>query len=792
MRDLPLRHYKPDDPHNKIPTSPHTRMNWQQQLAAQLVKYRTALLIVGMLAGALMVVPSTWVVMDRSIEKMFAPDDPVLPLFHRVKRVFGGNEVILAVYDDPDLFADDESGMERLLAVRTCLEALPGVKGVLSIDMPIGRRVVSQQTSVPANVRRLFQGYTHGADQRTACVGCMLYPESATSVSHDETIASIRHIMANLPHGLQPGSIAGEPVMISDAFRYVSEDGDRLLWTTTVLLALVILVCFRSIRWVVIPILVVQLALLLTNGTMGLMGVEISLVSSIFTAVITVIGIATVVHVIVRFRDARNDNKTPREALQAAAGILIAPIFWACLTDAIGFSSLLASSVKPVQDFGLMLAGGSLMVLVSAALIVPGLTLIGRRDADPHAVWGEGWLDDHLRRMSEYVQGHARLVGLLTMVIAAVTIYGLRWTKTESDFTRNFRQSTSIVKSYELVESKLGGAGVCDVVIPAPAKLDWDFIVRVLRFEHRLRSEVKVPAVDEQTPPEPGLTKVISVADAIMAGSPMNLARARNRRLRNVYISAGLKTMRARIPTFYDALYVQDPDDPDKHWFRVMLRSRERQTADVKKAIISQVEQITRQEFPTAELGGYFVMLTKLIDSVLSDQWRTFGVALLGILMTMVVAFGSLRLALMAIFPNAVPILMVNGMMGWLGLPVNMGAAMIAAVSIGLSIDGSIHYLMSFQRARRSGLSVHDALNEVQQTVGRAMVLSTVALVVGFCAMANSQFVPTIYFGVLVSLAMLGGLLGNLIWLPLLLKLFAPQRTQDTVDTLATSAEAAA
>jgi predicted RND superfamily exporter protein len=133
-------------------------------------------------------------------------------------------------------------------------------------------------------------------------------------------------------------------------------------------------------------------------------------------------------------------------------------------------------------------------------------------------------------------------------------------------------------------------------------------------------------------------------------------------------------------------------------------------------------------------------------------------------------------LAAIALVPNALPILVVMGAMGWLGLKINMGAAMIAAVSLGLSVDSSIHYLTSFQRARRAGKSVHDSLTEVQQTVGRAVVFSTLALIVGFAVLTTSDFVPTIYFGTLVSLAMLGGLAGNLVILPVLLKLFIPER----------------
>jgi predicted RND superfamily exporter protein len=185
--------------------------------------------------------------------------------------------------------------------------------------------------------------------------------------------------------------------------------------------------------------------------------------------------------------------------------------------------------------------------------------------------------------------------------------------------------------------------------------------------------------------------------------------------------------------------------------------------------LIQQVRRISSEEFPDAQVTGIFVLLTNLINSLLRDQWLTFGVATAAILPMLYAALRSVPLTLVAFVPNALPITMVMGLMGWLGFRINMGAAMIAAVSIGLSVDSSLHYLVEFKRLRREGLSLVEALHASHQSVGRAAVFSALALVVGFSALVQSEFVPTIYFGVLVSLAMLGGLIGNLVMVPLLL-----------------------
>jgi hypothetical protein len=303
------------------------------------------------------------------------------------------------------------------------------------------------------------------------------------------------------------------------------------------------------------------------------------------------------------------------------------------------------------------------------------------------------------------------------------------------------------------------------VFLPAPKELDFSYLRSVRKLQERLRSEVRV--ADENGQQQPGLTKVLSLADALDAG-PIDLERL-PAFVRGHSLRIALSMIHQQLPVIAGALQGEDPQQPGQHYYRIMLRARERQPAAAKLQLIQQVRRISSEEFPDAQVTGIFVLLTNLINSLLRDQWLTFGVATAAILPMLYAALRSVPLTLVAFVPNALPITMVMGLMGWLGFRINMGAAMIAAVSIGLSVDSSLHYLVEFKRLRRDGLSLVEALHASHQSVGRAAVFSALALVVGFSALVQSEFVPTIYFGVLVSLAMLGGLIGNLVMVPLLL-----------------------
>jgi len=269
------------------------------------------------------------------------------------------------------------------------------------------------------------------------------------------------------------------------------------------------------------------------------------------------------------------------------------------------------------------------------------------------------------------------------------------------------------------------------------------------------------------------LTKVLSMADADEAGRSMTLIAA-------LPASTRIRGMKAAMPEFSKALLSQ-PKGDRQHWLRIMLRSREQASASNKTLLVERVDLTLRQftnrpEWtmlfdqppPAAELAGYHVMLGALVDRVLADQWACFLVASTGILCLMLLATRSPILAIYALVPNALPIILMLGTLGLLGVRMNMGAAMIAAVSLGLSVDSSIHYLLHYQRERKHKKPAR-ALGSAQENVGLAAVLATVALIAGFISLCTSEFVPTVVFGALASLTMLGGLFGNLVVLPLLI-----------------------
>ncbi|MFK7738271.1 MAG: RND family transporter [Pirellulaceae bacterium] len=758
------------------------------------LQYRL-LFALAILLGLVCLPMSRQLKLDWNVESMFPEGDPVVTAYRELQSRFGGNDICLAVYEDAGLWAEDGSGLERLEGISAALSEVEGVQAVLSLAElhrilqrlrgPMQLFNFKEQKSAlldPDNklaqaFAKVFEGYTHHPDSTYVAIACLLKPDTVQRgpLSHEQTLARLQQIMQGLEEPARSGFITGEPILVAEGFKMVERDGWRLGITSSLLVSVVLLVCFRSLRWTLIPLCVVHWSLLLTQATLVVFDLNLTMISSTLTAIVTVIGVATSMHLMLRYQEQRRKGTDRIAAMQASFEALLVPVFWACVTDAVGFCALMTASVGPVRDFGLMMAIGSMCVFVAIVLLVPGLALLGRGDTDPRTPR----LDDWVRRSLIWVfqvSLRYRSIGVGCVVaLLVVAIAGSLRLQVETDFTKNFQADSPLVRGYATIESELGGAGVWDLMIPVPASISQAYVDKVIELENRLRA-IEVESGDEPL----RLTKVLSIADAVKAAETLPVFAA-------LPAGARISGMRTSMPDFTGALFTKEPDADGIRWLRMMLRSRERAPAARKSELVRRVEEelqhFTAQKewlgffeskAPESKLAGYHVMLSRLVDSVLADQWRCFAVASLGIYVVMLIATRSWLLALATFVPNALPILLVLGTMSWTGVKANMGVAMIAAVSLGLSIDSSIHYLLHYRRQLRKGLDAMSALRSAQENVGLAAVLATVALIAGFVSLSISEFVPTAVFGTLASLTMLGSLLGNLVILPMLI---APRKS---------------
>jgi len=737
--------------------------------------------------------------LDRSLERMFPKNDPDRIEFQQIEERFGVSQFLVFAYRDSELWAQDGSGIDRALQWRKQIEQTPGVAYALDLSRvdemlttlrgPSGllgaftgvkarRPLLDASNTLARKYRDLFTGQTHSADTDLVAIGVLLDKSRSAEIKPERTVAELRKLANTAPGGLLVGHVA----MVDEGFREIEFDGNRLGIYSTISLTALMLFGFRSIRWALIVVAVVQWSLVLTRAILVLLDWELTMVSSMLSSIVMVVGVATTLHWMFGYQkeyDARSHEPDPQiratDALSASMSKLWQPILWAVITDAIGFASLALSRVGPVQDYGCMMAIACGVVLLGIFWLVPTLALIplgglpmGMQSGYAlGTVPGEAWIRRMLGYLLDTVCRHRLAVIATAFVMLLVGLTGSIRLKVETDFLKNFQANSPIAQAYRAVETELGGAGIWDVMVPAPTPITEDYFDRVVEMEKELLA-IRVPP-KEKGGESLGLTSALSLADTDQVARSATV-------LRMVPIEARLLGMKQTMGKFFETL-LSEPDRTDptqsKRAVRVMLRSKERSESEQKMELIGQVRQVVDRysaEFESSSnkdtaVTGYYVLLTKLVEHVVADQWKSFAVAALGIGLAMTIALRSFKFALVAMVPAILPSLVVLGVLGWLGVRMNLGAAMIAAVSMGLGVDSSLHYLFRY-RQERSGGNVVASLRCSQGETGMAVLMATLALVLGFGSMAASDFLPTVAFGTLAAWTMLGGLVGNLCLLP--------------------------
>lgn len=753
------------------------------------LRWRIGLLGIAIVLLGLAYFPARRLAFDRRIESMFRQDDPRYQSFLELKQHFGGLETSLVAYDDPELFT--ETGMRRLQHFRARLLSVPGVSGVLCLDnvrrprSPLDSRALADQLAAgdvsPQQLRdeivqcSLYRGRLISDSGNTAVLWVDLTIDPHAPVDRAATIAGVREVCRQ--HEL-PAVLAGGPVLVDEVFSNLERDGVTLGLASSLILTLVIALLFRNLRWVVLPLAVVHITLIWTKAILALSGAQLSMVSSPLVALVTVIGVATVVHITVRFREERL-RADSTIALSRTLRHVGPAIFWTCLTTVAGFAALLASRVAPVASFGLMMSLGAGLVFVGAWLLTPALVLsIPSINNLPGRMWGEERLSRGLQQLVVQI-GHypVRMLSLVT-VVALLASGGIARLQVATDFNDNFRKSSPIVRSFAFLLERIEGINPIDVLIDVPALWGPEFQTRLAALRE-LQTELEQDPLIADTVSVADLLEFVQAAVTLPSGDSPGLPGNRPRWLprlpREIPPRTTLAVLDLLEPKFIASLW-----NRDAKIMRVVVQARHADGATAKRELVERIERIAKKHFPESRTTGIYVLMVYLVESLMGDQWTTFLISITAILAMMMCAFRSWRLGIAALLPNVAPILMVLGTMGWCGMKINMATAMLASVSLGLSVDFSIHYLSRFQQELRSGRSFYDALAVAHGSVGLAMVLANLALIAGFLVLLLSSLIPTVHFGLLVSVAMMGGLAGNLIVLPLLLRLMH-RREKDQV-----------
>jgi predicted RND superfamily exporter protein len=585
--------------------------------------------------------------------------------------------------------------------------------------------------------------------------------------------------------------LGGVPMIVADSMDYIRHDLASFGIGVLAFMVGILALAFRKLRWILLPIITSLAAGVVMIGFLGLVDWPVTVVSSNFISLMLIISLSINIHLIVRYRElhAASPDADQYALLRDTLHSKALPCFYTTVTTIVAFGSLLFSDIRPVIDFGWMMAVGTAVSLVLSFTLFPAtLTFLQAGKAatirDVTAMI-TGFL-------ATLVQHYRVTTGLAFVLIVALGIAGINMLSVENRFIDYFKQSTEIYRGMELIDRELGGTTPMDVVIDAPRDFfeieepDPEDELFMEEFElefddsnvgltgssywfNAYRME-RVNAIHDYLDSLPETGKVLSITTAMR----MLQSLQKGKPIDDFFLAVLYKRLPESIKQSLFAPYMTE----DGNQLRFSIRVFESDPTLRRAELINKVRKHLTSELgldnDQVEITGMLVLYNNMLQSLFRSQIMTLGVVFIAILLMFMLLFRNLRLATIALIPNVIAAGTVLGLMGWLNIPLDIMTITIAAIVIGIGVDDAIHYVHRYQLEFRKDNDYWAAVRRSHNSIGRAMYYTTVTVTLGFAILVFSSFVPTIYFGLLTGFAMLMALLANLTLLPLLVAWLKP------------------
>jgi len=749
------------------------------------VQRRTLGLIAVLLVTAVTGAFAWQVKFDNSIEVWFLEKDPDLISYRDFTGRFDSDQIVVLAYEDPDLWT--EEGLRRLYALGETALTVPRVEGARSIVTT--KQVVSEPGSL--TVRPLWDedDPTDPAVLRTRVmddellIGTLInaagtVPAVILTVDHLMGETHLKRVLARDlramlrtfegEHGIKIR--AAGPTLLDDAFlRHTERDFLLIMPLMVLVIIITILVLFRSWRPLVLPLGVVGLASAWVTGLVVMLGQKLTIIHGIIYPMILGIGIATSVHLLSRTLLLRRNGATPREAGDGALKQLLVPSFFTAATTVAGLSALNLGTLAPLKQFGQAGAFGVVAAFALnytlgpyllpwiAASHEPGEDTSGRMDA----IWAR-W-DRALAWLGELALNRAGQVMAVSVAVTAVGLWGLTYLETGSNPVEYFQESDPVRVDLEFIDQQLAGTTRLEVLIDT-GTTDGVMEPDVLRGMETVQDWLGT--VD-------GVGAAVSLADYV---------KVLRRALHGGAADEGrIPDTRAEVAQLL--LLLDDPEeiealvDFDFRTARITTTVRASQADDL-TARITELDALLEETFkpPTSALStGMSKLIANMDRYLFQSATQSMALAFVTVLLFMGLALRSVRLGLFSMIPNILPVALVIGIMGWTGIRLDPGTTMIGAVALGLVVDNTVHFLHHLRERVHAGDDIHEALLDTLMKTGRAVVTTSIVLVLGFELMLLASFNPNIYFGMLTGLAIAIALVADLVVLPAALVLIKPK-----------------
>ncbi len=574
--------------------------------------------------------------------------------------------------------------------------------------------------------------------------------------------------------------LGGIPMIADDMMTYIKNDIIVFGAGVFIFIVCTLWFVFRNILWVFIPLLSCFFSVFIMIGFLGLVGWKVTVISSNFIALMLILTMAMNIHMSVRYLQFKkeNPNISNSEAILWTSGKMFWPILYTVLTTICAFLSLIFSEIKPIIDFGWMMTVGLLVSLTITFTLLPTILNILSKE-------NPNYIDEKKSKittfLSKVAQKNTKTIFSIALLAIVVSIFGISKLEVENSFINYFDKKTEIYKGMKLIDDELGGTTPLDIIIKFPDKEknenadddfdNWDDEEKDDEKYWFTRNKIdKITQVHDYLDNLQAVGKVISFASMVRVAEDLN----DGKKLQGLEMGVLYTKIPNSIKKEIIDPYISIKNNEARISLRILDSKENLRRNELIKQIYYDLENqldLKRNEF---ELAGVLILFNNLLQSLFKSQILTLGVVMAGITLMFLVLFRNITLSLIGVVPNFMAAFLILGIIGLLEIPLDMMTITIAAITIGIAVDNSIHYIYRFKEEFKKVNNYNKTVEKCHETVGVAILNTSITIVFGFSILVLSNFIPTIYFGVFTGLAMLLAMISVLTLLPKLILIVKP------------------
>jgi len=599
------------------------------------------------------------------------------------------------------------------------------------------------------------------------------------SQRNHQNISEIRAIIEKYK-GSTKIHLGGIPMIADDMMTYIKND--IAVFGAGVFLFIIVTLwfVFRSLLWVVVPLLSCFFSVLIMVGFLGLVGWKVTVISSNFIALMLILTMAMNIHMSVRYLQFKkeNPNISNREALHWTSSKMFWPILYTVLTTICAFLSLIFSGIKPIIDFGWMMTVGLLISLSITFTLLPSvLNILSSKNKN----WEDKKKSIITTFLSRVSQKNTKTIFVSVFIIIILSIVGISKLEVENSFINYFDEKTEIYKGMKLIDSKLGGTTPLDIIVKFPKKENdkegdddfdgWDDEEQDDAKYWFTRNKIdKITQVHDYLDSLEPVGKVISFASMVRVAEDLN----DGKKLQGLEMGVLYTKIPESIKKEIIDPYISIKNDEARISLRILDSNENLRRNELIKKINYDLEHLIGLSKDEFKLAGILILFNNLLQSLFKSQILTLGFVMAGITLMFLILFRNITLSLIGVVPNFMAAFLILGIIGLLGIPLDMMTITIAAITIGIAVDNSIHYIYRFKEEFNNIKDYNKTLEKCHNTVGIAILNTSITIVFGFSILVLSNFIPTIYFGIFTGIAMLLAMISVLTLLPKLILILKP------------------